>query len=82
MKHETIADQFTRYINMVYKNPPEKGSLQYTELRRAFYAAWGAALGHTGRVAVGLSENEACLRMQRWTDECKGFGDTVGEKKA
>lgn len=75
MKHETINEKwkaFAKAIGLEGAHP-----IQLQEMKRAFFGGWHDCQCTLGALSDALPEEEACERLSKYRDECRGFKDAV-----
>ena len=78
--HQTITEHFHFWLKATYHgNVPDKDSIQYGQLRFAFFAGFSVMLATTFGLSKG-SQQEASTTLKRYQTEILGFLDTMLEQ--
>jgi hypothetical protein len=77
MKHTTIAERFHHYLTTVFDEDqvPQKGTVPYQELQRAFFAAYYDGCYNT----LKACEQMNFTSPERWLREGIAFGQLTGD---
>lgn len=76
MDHATIVEKFRGFMEAAFDFPLPRESVQYQEMRRAFFAGFTSGLSATLKA---MEDEEGKGKVKRWLTEIDGFAKSVGK---